>query len=100
MSGKTVAIVIAATLAALIGLGYFESKETAASEADQINIVNSSATPDPECTAQVSEATKRILGTLGIDKTWALCQSAKAAQARAGLLPSARVTGLPPAKKH
>jgi hypothetical protein len=75
-SGKIVAIVIAATLAALISLSQLDSKETAENEADKITIVNSSATPDPDCTAQVSEATKRILSTLGIDKTWALCQSA------------------------
>ena len=99
-SGKIVAVVIAATLAALITLGNLNSKQTVASEADQINIVNSSATPDQDCTAQVSEATKRILSTLGIDKTWALCQSAKAAQARAGLQPSARSAGQPPSKKH
>jgi len=90
VSGKIVPLVISATIAALIGLSELSSSEEIAPHIAQFTVTNSSSNPDPACSAQVSEATKRILNVLGVDKTWKLCEAAKAAQARAGLRSSAQ----------
>ncbi len=90
VSGKIVSLVIAATIAALIGLSQLNSAQEIGPYINQLTVTNSSTNPDPACSARVSEATKRILTVLGIDKTWKLCEAAKAAQIRAGLRSSAQ----------
>jgi hypothetical protein len=75
--------------ATLIYLALNSSKETLAQDIAQIEYVNTVINSDPQCVAKVSTATKRILDTFGIDKTWAMCQAARESQRRASIKPSA-----------
>jgi hypothetical protein len=88
-SGTIVALVIAAVVAALIAFGNTGTKETLETEAPQLQVINTSPDADPQCTARVSEATKRVLHVLGTDKTWDLCGVARASHHRAGMRSSA-----------
>jgi len=99
-SGQLVALVIAATVAALIGPSQLESKREVQDAIQTMNFVNSAPSPDPDCTAKVSEATNRILLSLGIDKTWAMCQTVKASRERAGLSSSAHAINSKPRQGH
>lgn len=89
-SATIVSLVIAAVVATYIGLSEQSSHATLANDIAAIQYVNSAAGADPGCTARVSEASKRILDVLGIDKTWKMCEAAKSAKRRAGLRSSAR----------
>jgi hypothetical protein len=89
IAGSAVALVIASVSAALIGLSEHSSAGNVAADAQQMVITNTAPDADPACTARVSEASARILKALGTDRTWALCQAAKAARDRAGLRSSA-----------
>lgn len=89
VSGKAVPWVIVAAVAALIALGDAPSKEAFANELANIEIVNDAAGADPQCTPPVHDATRRLLNTFDIDKTYKMCQELRAAQARNSLKPSA-----------
>jgi len=89
ISGAVVALVIAAVAAGLIGLSQYSSRETLAGDVTRLTFVNSGSNADPQCTAKVSEASKRVLQALGIDRTWALCEAARSARDRAGMRSSA-----------
>jgi hypothetical protein len=99
-SVKIVSLVVAAVASALLALGQLESKTQVQEAVYSMTFVNSATSPDPDCTARVSDASNRILLTLGIDKTWALCQAAKASRERAGLDSSARSLHTRPSKGH
>ncbi|HEX4055944.1 MAG TPA: hypothetical protein VHX86_16900 [Tepidisphaeraceae bacterium] len=89
-SGKVVALVIAAVVAGLIVLSEVSTHDTLANDIQQLTFVNTGNGADPACTARVSEASKRVLTVLGIDRTWVLCEAAHTAKQRAGLRSSAR----------
>lgn len=89
IGGAATALVISAVVASLIALGENGNKETLKQDIESIQYVNSSTQADPLCTAKVSDASRRILLTLDIDKTWSLCQAAVQAKKRAGLRSSA-----------
>jgi hypothetical protein len=89
VAGNLVPLVIGAAVATLIGLAAFSSKQNLAQDAQNLTITNSALNADPHCTARVSEASKRVLEALGIERTWALCEAARAAKERAGLRSSA-----------
>jgi hypothetical protein len=95
ISGTIVALVIAAVAASLIGLAEHSSKDQLANDLPNLYVINSGGNADPQCTARVSEATRRVLMTLGIGRTWELCEAARAAKERAGLHPSAIPVPLP-----
>lgn len=90
ISGSIVALVIAALAGTLIGLSDIDSKEALAEQINHVHIVNMAPNADPQCTARVSEASARVLRALGADRTWALCEAARAARNRAGLRSSAK----------
>lgn len=91
ISGTVVPLVISATVATLIYLAFNSSKETLAEDIGRINYVNTGINSDPQCTAKISSATKRVLDNFGIDKTWAMCQAARESHRRAGIRPSAKI---------
>lgn len=95
ISGTMAALVIGAVIAGLIGLAWYSSKEKLAADISAVSIVNTSPNADPQCTARVSKASAMVLQALGTDRTWALCEAAKAAAARAGF----RSTASPSRKK-
>jgi hypothetical protein len=99
ISAKTVAIVTAAVVAALIGLGNLDSSAEVKDKIDNLEVINTAPDADPQCNAYVHEATKRILQNLDIDKTLALCQDMRQAAERARLKPSA-VPIITPNKAH
>jgi hypothetical protein len=90
ISATPVALVIAAVAAALIGYSQLNSKSDLAKELPQLQFSNTAPNADPACTAKVSQASKMVLEALNIDRTWALCEAARAAAARAGLRSSAQ----------
>lgn len=94
VSVKVVSLVIAALVAAFTGLGQFSSTDKLAQDIKDLKFLNTAQGADPQCTAKVSEASAMIISALPIDKTWALCEAAKAAAARAGLKSSAAPTRL------
>ncbi|WP_093758974.1 hypothetical protein [Tardiphaga sp. OK245] len=89
ISAAIVALVIAAVAAGLVGLSTYSTKETLADDVAKLSFVNSGSNADPQCTARVSEASKRVLLALGTDRTWALCEAARNARNRAGMRSSA-----------
>jgi hypothetical protein len=89
ISGAIVALVIAAVAGGLIGLSQHSTKATLADDLAKLTFVNTGSNADPQCTARVSEASKRVLLALGIDRTWALCEAARNAKNRAGMRSSA-----------
>jgi hypothetical protein len=92
ISGAIVALVIAAVAAGLVGLSQHSTKDTLADDVAKLTFVNSGANADPQCTARVSEASKRVLLALGTERTWALCEAARNARNRAGMRSSATPT--------
>jgi hypothetical protein len=93
ISGTTVSLVIAALVATLLALAACTSKEEVAAKVAAIEYVNSSTSNDPQCTARVSAAAKQVLDVLGIDRTWQLCEAARAASDRAHLRSTAKPGG-------
>lgn len=89
VSGTVVSLVIAALTATFIGFGEKSSKGQLPSDINTFVVMNSAQGADPQCTARVSKASAMVLSALGIDKTWSLCEAARAAQRRAGLKSSA-----------
>jgi hypothetical protein len=89
VSGAIIALVIAAVVGAAIEFGVFSTRASLETELPQLQIINTGLNADPQCTARVSDATKRVLHVLGTDKTWALCEAAREAAHRAGLRSSA-----------
>jgi hypothetical protein len=92
ISGAITSLVIAALTGALLGIPRTASKEDGEFGIPHIRVINTSPGADPQCTARVSEATARVLGILGADQTWILCQAPRDAQARAGMRSSAPAT--------
>jgi hypothetical protein len=95
ISGAITALVIAAVTASILGLGQSSSREALDADLQQLQIINTAPNADPQCTARVSEASARVLRILGTDRTWRLCEAARAANDRAGIRSSAPVV-LPP----
>jgi hypothetical protein len=93
ISGTPVSLVIAALVATLLVLSACSSKEEVASKLAAIEYVNSSTSNDPQCTARVSAASKQVLDVLGIERTWQLCEAARAASERARLRSTAKSSG-------
>jgi hypothetical protein len=89
IAGTTVALIIAAVAGSLIGLSHFSSKDALAEDLPKLTVINTAPDADPLCTARVSDASAKVLKALGTDRTWALCEAAKAASKRAGLRSSA-----------
>jgi hypothetical protein len=89
VSGTIVALVIAALVAAYIGFAEKSSKATLDNDINSLVMMNTAAGADPLCTARVSKAAAMVLSALDIDKTWALCEAARAAAKRTGLKSSA-----------
>jgi len=52
--------------------------------------VENSTSPDDACVPKISEATKRILNSVGIEITYEMCKAAQEASERAGLDPTAK----------
>jgi len=95
ISAAITPLVIAAVVSAVLGLSQSSSREALATDVQQLQIMNNAPNADPQCTARVSEASQRVLRMLGMDRTWALCEAARAANDRAGIRSSAPVI-LPP----
>jgi hypothetical protein len=84
-----VSLVIATITGSFLGLSQQSSKNQLNADIQKLTVSNSAPGADPQCTARVSEASKMVLNALGIERTWALCQAARAAKNRAGLRSSA-----------
>jgi len=95
VSATIVSLVIASVVGGLIGLSQYSSVDKLADDVAKLTIINTAPNADPLCTAKVSEATRRVLMTLPIDQTWALCEAAREAQKRAGLRSSATPSPAP-----
>lgn len=89
-SSKATALVIAAVIAALSLLSSCSNPQEVAAEVPKIVYVNTSAQPDDDCTARVSETANRLLKGMGSDNLFKLCQAMKEAETRAGLESSAK----------
>ncbi len=85
LSVTIVPLVISALIASFIELSKVSSPTSLQSDVQALHYVNSASNADPHVTAMVSEASKRVLQSLGVDNTWAICEAAKAAHDRAGL---------------
>lgn len=89
LSVTIVPLVISALVATFILLAQTSSPTSLQQDVEKLHYVNSATNAEPHVTAMVSEASNRVLQTLGIDETWKLCEAAKSAHDRNGLRPNA-----------
>lgn len=92
IAGSTVPLVFAALVASLLFLSGCSNKQEMEATIQTIEYVNASDSSDPQCTARVSAASKQALAVLGTDRTWQLCEAARAARNRAKLRSTAKPT--------
>lgn len=89
ISGTMVSIVISVLASSYIELSKHDNSKAIAQEIENLVLINTSPNADPNCTAWVTEATKRVFDMLPLDKSLAICDAARSSRRR-GLKPSAR----------
>jgi hypothetical protein len=89
VAGSFAALVIATVTAYVLGVAQNSAAAATPQPLPIMVVINSAPGADPACTARVSEASAKVLEALGTERTWALCEAARAASERAGLRSSA-----------
>lgn len=87
LSGMPTPLIIAASLGVLVALASSVLPASAEEALSQVEVVNTAAPPDDECTYLVSEATMRLLKAMPIDELRQACEAMRDARGRAGLEP-------------
>jgi hypothetical protein len=94
ISSALTPLVIIAMLSILSTVDLAGGQDAVQQQVQNIEIVNPS-TPDDPCVPIVSQATKMILNSVGIESIYEMCKAAHDAKERAGLDPTAQGTWLP-----